>query len=187
MRKDGHTLDAEQRLVADAPDGPLLVVAGAGTGKTRALTGRAASLVKRGVEPSRILLVTFTQKAARAMTERLHDILPDRGEAIWTGTFHGIAHRLLQSYAHLLHYGSSFRVLSGYQSIEIMAEVAAELSEALDCSLPEPNTLSRIHSMQVNSDDALRPVLERARWHIDASDELLEQVFSQDSTQRHGL
>ena len=88
-------LNREQLAVATAPGGPMLVVAGAGSGKTRALTYRLAWLVHHGIDPSRILLVTFTNRAAREMLSRVEVLVKQKTREIWGGTFHHIANRIL--------------------------------------------------------------------------------------------
>src|SRR6201988_3390823 len=95
-------LNAEQREAVLALDGPVLVLAGAGTGKTRVLTTRLAHiLATRRAWPSQILAVTFTNKAAREMRERLEAMIGQAAEGVWLGTFHAIAPRLLRPHAQL--------------------------------------------------------------------------------------
>src|ERR1700740_724595 len=93
-------LNDEQRAAVTAPLGPVLVLAGAGSGKTRVLTHRIAWLIQgQGVSPHSILAVTFTNKAAAEMRARVEQLLSLPGSALWLGTFHGIAHRLLRQHA----------------------------------------------------------------------------------------
>src|SRR6266481_8173958 len=79
-----------------APPGPLLVIAGAGSGKTRTLTYRVAYLLENGIDPRNILLLTFTNKAARQMLDRVVNLLPVDASGLWGGTFHSVGNRMLR-------------------------------------------------------------------------------------------
>src|SRR5690242_21159564 len=101
-----QTLNASQRAAVESLDGPLLVLAGAGTGKTRVLTTRLAHiLAMRRAFPSQLLAVTFTNKAAREMRERLEAMIGGSADGIWLGTFHAIAARILRRHAELVEIG----------------------------------------------------------------------------------
>src|ERR1022692_3668336 len=92
-------LNDQQRAAVTAPPGPALVIAGAGSGKTRALTYLAAFLLEQGIPPERILLLTFTNKAAREMMRRVSELLGGPLPALWGGTFHSIGARILRRHA----------------------------------------------------------------------------------------
>src|SRR6516165_8573743 len=97
------TLNEEQQAVVDFDGGPLRVIAGAGTGKTTALTARVAGLIERGTRPDRVLLLTFTRRAARQMMGRARAHTNERGRTrLFGGTFHSIAHQTLRRHAALL-------------------------------------------------------------------------------------
>ena len=104
-------LNPEQLAAATAPDGPLLILAAAGTGKTRTLVYRVAHLVERGVRPWNILLLTFTNRAAKEMLERAEQVIGPAAGDVWGGTFHSIANRILRRHAALLGYQRDFRIL----------------------------------------------------------------------------
>src|SRR5512140_3048822 len=89
-------LNEQQYAAVTAPPGPSLVIAGAGAGKTRTLIYRVAYLLEQGIPPDRILLLTFTNKAAREMMRRVSDLLGSGQTDLWGGTFHSIGHRLLR-------------------------------------------------------------------------------------------
>src|SRR5512143_3926394 len=104
-------LNPQQLAAVTAPPGPSLVIAGAGSGKTRTLTYRVAFLLEQGIPPERILLLTFTNKAARGMMGRVADLLGQTLTSLWGGTFHSIGHRILRIHAPLLGYQRDFTIL----------------------------------------------------------------------------
>ncbi|POR57006.1 ATP-dependent helicase [Bosea psychrotolerans] len=126
-------LNPEQRLAVEATDGPVLVLAGAGTGKTRVLTTRIAHLIATNrAFPSQILSVTFTNKAAREMKERIAHLVGPVAEGMpWLGTFHSISAKLLRRHAELLGLRSDFTILDTDDQIRLMKQViaAADIDE----------------------------------------------------------
>src|SRR3989442_1706610 len=107
----GRELNEQQYAAVTALPGPALVLAGAGSGKTRTLIYRVAFLLEQGIPPERILLLTFTNKAAREMMRRVAALLGQELAALWGGTFHSIGNRILRRNAHLLGYGRDFAIL----------------------------------------------------------------------------
>src|SRR5919201_1156663 len=106
------TLNAAQRAAAEHLAGPLLVIAGAGSGKTKTLAARVAALIGAGVPAERILLLTFTRRAAGEMIRRAGQVVGETVAAgVWGGTFHAVAHRLLRIYSQPLGLGSKFTVM----------------------------------------------------------------------------
>jgi len=129
--RDDHLegLNPEQREAVTAPDGPLLVLAGAGTGKTRVLTTRIAHLILTGrVRPWEILAVTFTNKAAREMGERVARLVGGPAEGIWLGTFHSLCVRILRRHAELVGLRPDFTILDTDDQLRLCRQVL----EALD-------------------------------------------------------
>jgi DNA helicase-2/ATP-dependent DNA helicase PcrA len=117
-------LNPEQRAAVEALDGPLLVLAGAGTGKTRVLTTRFAHiLLQRRAFPSQVLAVTFTNKAAREMRERVAAILGQPVEGLWIGTFHALAARMLRRHAELVGLGANFTILDTDDQARLLKQV----------------------------------------------------------------
>ena len=114
-------LNPEQCAAATAPDGPMLVLAAAGTGKTRTLVHRVAYLVENGVPPERILLLTFTNRAAREMLERAEQLVPGMG-GVWSGTFHHVCARFLRQYGSCLGYKPGFTILDEDDQKKIMGQ-----------------------------------------------------------------
>src|SRR5256886_7887415 len=104
-------LNEQQLTAVTAPPGPILVIAGAGSGKTRTLTYRVAYLLENGIDPRNILLLTFTNKAAREMLSRVANLLPVDASGLWGGTFHSIGNRILRRHATALGYSSGFTIM----------------------------------------------------------------------------
>jgi DNA helicase-2/ATP-dependent DNA helicase PcrA len=125
-------LNPEQRAAVEAPDGPLLVLAGAGTGKTRVLTTRLAHLIVTGrAMPGQVLAVTFTNKAAREMAERVEQLIGRSVQGMWLGTFHAIGVRMLRAHAELVGLKPSFTILDTDDQERLIKQViqAANLDE----------------------------------------------------------
>ncbi len=118
-----RALNAEQVATVRASDGPLFVLAAAGTGKTRTLVYRVAYLVGQGVDPQRILLLTFTNRAAREMLERAEKLVGSRVGGLWGGTFHHTANRILRRNAHLLGYDLDFTILDSDDSKTLIRSI----------------------------------------------------------------
>src|SRR5205807_8496460 len=118
--KYDEELHTEEREVVMAGEGPMLVIAGAGSGKTRALTYRVSRLIEDGVDPSDILLLTFTNKAAREMLSRVEQLVTIDTRRIWGGTFHSVGNRLLRRYAEAIGYRSNFTILDAEDAKETM-------------------------------------------------------------------
>ncbi|HET9018958.1 MAG TPA: UvrD-helicase domain-containing protein, partial [Acetobacteraceae bacterium] len=117
-------LNAEQREAVETLDGPLLVLAGAGTGKTRVLTTRFAHLLlTRRAFPSQVLAVTFTNKAAREMRERVGAILGQPAEGLWLGTFHALGARMLRRHAEQVGLTSNFNILDADDQLRLLKQV----------------------------------------------------------------
>lgn len=187
-------LNPAQRLAAEygesGPDGgfssgPLLVIAGAGTGKTMTLAHRVAHLVLSGVSPERVLLLTFTRRAAAEMTRRVEAIVRTAakgraplpaGGLPWSGTFHSIANRLLRRYAHNLGLDPGFSVLDRGDAADIMDVVRHELKlTRTSRRFPKKDTCLAIYSRCVNTQKPLADTLEQAYpWCADWTDELRE-------------
>src|ERR1700712_5262887 len=117
-------LNPEQREAVETIDGPVLVLAGAGTGKTRVLTTRFAHILLTGrASPGQVLAVTFTNKAAREMRERVGAILNRPAEGLWLGTFHALCARMLRRHAELVGLTSNFSILDTDDQIRLLKQV----------------------------------------------------------------
>lgn len=121
-------LNEPQRLAAETTEGPLMVIAGAGSGKTRVLTYRIAHLIEKGVDPFNILSLTFTNKAAREMKERISSVIgASEAKSLWMGTFHSIFARILRVEAVKLGYPSDFTIYDSQDAQSVMRKVIDEL------------------------------------------------------------
>ncbi len=125
-------LNSEQRAAVEAVEGPVLVLAGAGTGKTRVLTTRLAHILFQGKAfPGEILAVTFTNKAAREMTERVSRLIGRPAEGLWLGTFHAMAARILRRHAELVGLKPDFTILDSDDQVRLLKQLirAADIDE----------------------------------------------------------
>src|SRR5881394_3203869 len=139
-------LNSEQLDVVMAGEGPMLVIAGAGSGKTRALTYRVSRLIEDGIDPSDILLLTFTNKASREMLSRVEQLVTVDTRRIWGGTFHSMGNRLLRRHAETIGYRSSFTILDGEDSKEMMESAISSLGiKTLEKRFPKGDVLLDIY------------------------------------------
>ena len=154
-----NDLNEGQLAAVQAADGPLLVLAAAGTGKTRTLVYRTAYLVERGVPPWRILLLTFTNKAAREMLERAQSLVgPDAG-GVWGGTFHHMANRLLRRHASLVGHKSDYTILDRDDSRTLVAN-SIKARKLANREFPKPAVLLSLFSASANTEVPLSGMVE---------------------------
>jgi len=155
-------LNAEQLAVVREGDGPCLVLAGAGSGKTRTITYRVAYLIERGVAPENILLMTFTNKAAKEMLSRVEALLGRYPAGLWGGTFHSIANRVLRHYAALVSRTPNFTILDTEDSKDLLKVCISELKiDTTARRFPSPAKLLSIISYGRNAGRPLSEVVER--------------------------
>ncbi len=155
-------LDDAQLAAATHGDGPLIVVAGAGTGKTRTLVSRVAALIDRGVDPERILLLTFTRRAADEMLARAAAICDRRDAArkLWGGTFHAVAYRLVSAHAETLGLSPALSVLDPADARDLVDLLRHEHGLAGGAQrFPRGETLLDIYSRSVNTTQPARDVI----------------------------
>jgi DNA helicase II / ATP-dependent DNA helicase PcrA len=149
-----NPLNDAQRAAVTAPLGPVLVLAGAGSGKTRVLTHRVAWVIQaEGASPFSILAVTFTNKAAGEMRARIESLLGTPGTAMWVGTFHGIAHRLLRIHWREAGLVQSFQILDGEDQLRLIKKLIK--SQQLDETRWVPREVQWF--INNNKDEGLRP------------------------------
>ncbi|HHY93144.1 MAG TPA: UvrD-helicase domain-containing protein, partial [Firmicutes bacterium] len=141
-------LNAQQRRAVEHGAGPLLILAGAGSGKTRVLTHRIAYLLEHGVEPEEILAITFTNKAASEMRERVQHLIGERVAGIWLGTFHAVCGRLLRREILRLGYGANFVIYDADDQSNLIRRSVREAN--LDEKLYNPRTIQFLISRAKN-------------------------------------
>lgn len=193
-------LDTQQRAAVTHGDGPLLIVAGAGTGKTMTLAHRVAHLIERGVDPSRILLLTFTRRAASEMLARVDTIarattLRSRqpGSRVLGGTFHSVAAHLLRAHARDLGLPPSFTVLDRGDAEDLLHACRTELGLASsrgERRFPQKSTCLDIYSRCVNAREPLSEVLEtRFPWCAESAEglALLFDAYTDRKAEQHVL
>ncbi|MBW4077573.1 MAG: ATP-dependent helicase [Acidobacteria bacterium] len=170
-----RSLNAEQFEAATFGDGPLRVIAGPGTGKTTTLTARVEVLLERGVAPERILLLTFTRRAARDIVNRVRALSgADHVRRVSGGTFHSVAHRTLRHHHATVGLPEGFGVLDHADAADLMDLVRADLGVLSGSRrLPKKATLASLYSRAVNTATPLRDVmLEHTPWCADRVDDV---------------
>jgi DNA helicase-2/ATP-dependent DNA helicase PcrA len=156
-------LNDEQFSAVTAEPGPLLVLAGAGSGKTRTLTYRVAYLLSQGVRPGEILLLTFTNKAAKEMLHRVHELTGVEPARFWGGTFHSIGHRALRMHGEAISLPRSFTILDAEESEGVLRDAVEQADKGFfkDKVHPRPGPLHAIISMSRNTQLPLSETIQR--------------------------
>jgi DNA helicase-2/ATP-dependent DNA helicase PcrA len=184
-------LNEKQRAAATAAStDPLLIIAGAGTGKTNTLAHRVAWLISQGANPARVLLLTFTRRAAHEMLKRVESILrpsphlliPSSGQLrqIWGGTFHSIGNRLLRLHARSIGLSESFTVIDRSDAEDLMHEVRAQLGlDRTDVRFPRKATCLAIYSRCVNASEPIEVALRHHFPWCMSFPEHLKKLFKQ--------
>jgi DNA helicase II / ATP-dependent DNA helicase PcrA len=153
-------LNEQQFAAVTAPPGPLLVIAGAGSGKTRTLTYRVAYLLENGIDPRNILLLTFTNKAARQMLDRVANLLPVDASGLWGGTFHSVGNRILRRHGSALGYSSGFTIMDREDQKDLINAVVASAGiDPKEIRFPKGDVLAEIFSFVVNTETSLEELL----------------------------
>jgi len=153
-------LNEQQLAAVTAPPGPLLVIAGAGSGKTRTLTYRVAYLLENGIDPRNILLLTFTNKAARQMLDRVANLLPVDASGLWGGTFHSVGNRILRRHGSALGYSSGFTIMDREDQKDLINSVVASAGiDPKEIRFPKGDVLAEIFSFVVNTETSMEELL----------------------------
>ena len=156
-------LNSAQLAAVMAPDGPHLVVAGAGTGKTRTLVYRVAWLIQRGVAPESILLLTFTRRAAQEMLKRASGLLDERCRRVSGGTFHSFANLVLRRHAVKLGISNRFTILDRADAVDLLQALRTEAGyDKNGKRFPRADSLVDLYSKQINTQRPLETLIAEA-------------------------
>jgi len=169
-------LNDEQFAAVTSPPGAALVIAGAGSGKTRTLTYRVAYLLDQGVDARNILLLTFTNKAAREMTERVRSLVPHDVSALWSGTFHSIGNRILRRHAEDLGFTRSFSILDTDDQKSLISNVVGGMDiDTKARRFPKAEVLATMFSLERNTGESLKDIIE---WRYPYFDDWQREIHA---------
>ena len=173
------SLNEDQARAATFGDGPLLVIAGAGTGKTRTLIHRVAALVERGIAPERILLLTFTRRAAGEMLSRAEKLVGAAGARVHGGTFHSVGHRLLRQFGPSAGLPADFSIMDQGDAEDLMQLARGAMGFARTAKrFPKKETLHWLYSRHVNTELPLDELLHRDVPHFLEYQEQITALFA---------
>lgn len=171
-------LNEQQYAAVTAPPGPMLVIAGAGSGKTRTLTYRVAYLVDNGVDPGNILLLTFTNKAAKEMLGRVRDLVPHDISRLWGGTFHHVGNRILRRHAPLLGYQPDFTIIDRDDAKNLLNLCVDDLKiNRKDKKFPKADVLLEMYSYAVNTRSPLREIIDKQFAYLEDVAATIERLY----------
>jgi DNA helicase-2/ATP-dependent DNA helicase PcrA len=159
-------LNPEQLEAVTSGDGAALVIAGAGSGKTRVVTYRVAYLIERGIDPGRIMLLTFTNKAAREMLHRVEILIKGEIRRVWGGTFHHIGNIILRKYGDAINLNTNFTILDREDSNALLDSCVGELGLRKDKMFPKGNVLMDVITHSVGTVRPLQEVIEESYSHL---------------------
>jgi DNA helicase-2/ATP-dependent DNA helicase PcrA len=184
VRPDRFTVDYKNKLnaaqyqAATTVNGPVLVIAGSGTGKTMTIAYRVAYLIELGVRPENILLLTFTRKAAEEMLRRASLLLDTRCDSVAGGTFHSFANLTLRKYASLLGYDPSFTILDQGDAEDVINLIRMRMKyDAGKKRFPRKDTLYDLYSRSINTVTPLETLLNRDYPHYTELVEDIQKLF----------
>jgi DNA helicase-2/ATP-dependent DNA helicase PcrA len=157
-----NELNPAQLEAVSAINGPALVIAGAGSGKTRVIVYRVAFMMENGISPDDILLLTFTRKAAREMLGRVQQLLKDNAaQKVFGGTFHAFSNHILRKYANMLNIPVNFTIIDEEDSADTIDLIRSELKiEKKEKAFPRKNRIQEIISSARNRNLSIRDVIE---------------------------
>ena len=169
-------LNPQQWAAVTCPPGPSLVIAGAGSGKTRTLTYRVAYLIEHGIAPHQILLLTFTNKAAQEMMDRVSLLLGRELPSLWGGTFHSIGNRILRRHAPAIGYPQNFTIMDREDAKSLLKACIEEKKNDQDAQFPKAEVVGNIFSQAVNRMIPLASMIQSQFRHFEHLTAQLESV-----------
>jgi DNA helicase-2/ATP-dependent DNA helicase PcrA len=169
------TLNNEQKKAVKQTDGPIMIVAGAGSGKTRVLTYKVAYLVDKGVNPENILALTFTNKAANEMKERIRELVGAKANSIWMGTFHSIFARILRIESKQIEYESNFSIYDTEDSQSLVQNIITNLNIELEAITPN----SVRHKISFFKNQMVLPEVFKKKHVHSFIDEKVAEIFEE--------
>jgi DNA helicase-2/ATP-dependent DNA helicase PcrA len=179
-------LNPAQHAAATHGEGPLLIIAGAGTGKTRTLVHRVAHLLERGIRPERILLLTFTRRAAQEMLGRVERLVGASAGKVQGGTFHGTAHRLLRKFGSVAGLPSDFTIMDEEDAQDLMHFSRVHLGYGDKTKrFPKKETLHRVYSRHINTEIPVSSILSEEYPAFADREPDFARIYA-DYTQRKG-
>ena len=180
-----HALNDAQARAATHLGGPLLIVAGAGTGKTRTLVHRVAHLIGSGVRPERILLLTFTRRSAQEMLSRVERLVGSDGRAVHGGTFHATSHRLLRRFGPQAGIAADFTIMDQGDSEDLMQLSRAQLGFAdKKKRFPKKETLHHVYSRHVNTEIPVAALISDEYPQFTEHEEAFHKIFADYTTRK---
>ncbi len=186
-----NELNPSQYAVVTGAEGPCLVLAGAGSGKTRTLIYRVSYLIEKGVRPEEILLVTFTNKAAQEMRNRVEVLLQTKAKGLWCGTFHHIGNRVLRLYAKATGLNEDFGILDDEDSRDLVKACMKSLNlKATQARFPKPGVVQSILSFAVNAKKSISEVVMSRTPYFSAfihDFEKIKALYAEKKKKTHNL
>ncbi len=180
-------LNPEQLDAVTCGDGAALVIAGAGSGKTRVVTYRVAYLIERGINPSRILLLTFTNKAAREMLHRVELLIKGEARRVWGGTFHHIGNMILRKYGSAIGLDPGFTILDREDSKDLIESCIAELNLRADKMFPKGNVLMDVIGYAAGTERTVTEEINDRYSHLSLYAEEIEAVKARYNSKKRDI
>jgi len=169
------SLNEVQKEAVEYNSGPSMIVAGAGSGKTRVLTYKIAYQIKNGAKPDSILALTFTNKAANEMKERIRELIGTKAKSLWMGTFHSIFARILRMEAEKINYRQNFSIYDAEDSVSLVSNILTNLN----IDINNQTSKSIKHKISVMKNHMITPEEFREKHAKSSPDKKIADVFDE--------